>query len=151
MLLIGLHKVVLDAKGRLAIPALYRPVFEEHCQGKFVLTVQHHGQSLMLYPQNEFEEVARVVRKFSDFEPWEQNFKLAFFGHAMPLEMDGSGRVLVPPVLRELVGIEKRVALVGATNKLEIWNEETWNAKQGAIFTTGDSKAIPEKLKDISL
>ena len=151
MLLIGLHKVVLDAKGRLAIPALYRPLFEEHCQGKFVITVQHHGKSLMLYPENEFEEVARVVRKFSDFERWEQNFKLAFFGHAMPLEMDGSGRVLVPAVLRELVGIEKRVALVGATNKLEIWNEETWNATQKAIFTADDNQVIPEKLKDISL
>lgn len=150
MLLIGLHKVVLDAKGRLAIPALYRPLFDEHCQGRFVITVQHHGKSLMLYPENEFEEVARVVRKFSDFERWEQNFKLAFFGHAMPLEMDGSGRVLVPAVLRELVGIEKRVALVGATNKLEIWNEETWNATQKAIFTD-DSQAIPDKLKDISL
>src|SRR5690606_32664109 len=150
MLLIGLHKVVLDAKGRLAIPALYRPLFDEHCQGRFVITVQHHGKSLMLYPENEFEEVARVVRKFSDFERWEQNFKLAFFGHAMPLEMDGSGRVLVPAVLLELVGIEKSVALVGAASKHEIWNEETRNATQKAIFTY-DSQAIPDNLKDISL
>ena len=57
MLLIGLHKVVLDAKGRIAIPALYRPLLDEHCQGKMVITVQHHGKSLMLYPESEFEEV----------------------------------------------------------------------------------------------
>lgn len=151
MLLIGLHKVVLDAKGRLAIPALYRPKLEEHCQSKLVITVQHHGKSLMLYPENEFEQVAQVVGRLSDFDKAEQRFKLAFFGHAMPLEMDGSGRVLVPPLLRELVGIEKRVALVGATNKLELWNEETWNETQKTLFSSDDNQAIPEKLKDISL
>jgi MraZ protein len=151
MLLIGLHRVVLDAKGRLAIPALYRPMLEENCQGKLVITIQHHGKSLMLYPENEFEEVARTVRKLSDFDEAEQNFKYLFFGHAIPLEMDSSGRVLVPPLLREQVGIEKRVALVGATNKLELWNEETWLEMQKTLYSTRNNQAIPDKLKDISL
>lgn len=151
MQLIGFHKVALDAKGRMAIPALYRPVLEDMCQGRLVITAQHHGKSLMLYPEQEFEEVARVVRKLSDFVRAEQNFKLIFFGHAMPLEMDGSGRVLVPPVLRELVGIEKRVALVGQTNKIELWNEDTWLDNRKSLFSPDDYQGIHERLKDISL
>ena len=150
MLLIGLHMVTLDAKGRLAIPARYRPMLEESCQGKLVITLQHHGKSLMLYPENEFEEVARTVRKLSDFDEAEQKFKYLFFGHASQLEMDGSGRVLVPPLLRDLVGIEKKVALVGQTNKLELWNEETWLETQKSLTSTkGDN--VPDKLKDIAL
>ena len=147
MLLIGLHKVVLDAKGRIAIPALYRPLLDERCQGKMVITVQHHGKSLMLYPECEFEEVARTVRKLSDFDEAEQNFKYLFFGHAIPLEMDSSGRVLVPP----LVGIEKKVALVGQTNKLELWNEETWLETQKTLYSSQGKQGIPDKLKEISL
>lgn len=151
MLLIGLHMVALDAKGRLAIPARYRPLLEEHCQGKLVITMQHHGKSLMLYPENEFEEVARTVRKLSDFDEAEQKFKYLFFGHAIQLDLDSSGRVLVPPLLRDLVGIEKRVALVGQTNKLELWNEETWLETQKTLFTTNNNQAVPDKLKEIAL
>jgi len=143
--------VALDAKGRLAIPARYRPLLEEHCQGKLVITMQHHGKSLMLYPENEFEEVARTVRKLSDFDEAEQKFKYLFFGHAIQLDLDSSGRVLVPPLLRDLVGIEKRVALVGQTNKLELWNEETWLETQKTLFTTNNNQAVPDKLKEIAL
>lgn len=151
MLLIGLHMVALDAKGRLAIPARYRAMIEQHCQGKMVITMQHHGQSLMLYPENEFNEVARTVSKLSDFDPVEANMKYLIIGHASYLEMDGNGRVLVPPLLRELVGIDKKVALVGQTNKLELWNEEAWLAKQKTLYTTGYSEGVSDKLKGFSL
>ncbi len=151
MLLIGLHRVVLDSKGRLAIPTLYRPALEEGCNGRMVITVQHHGKSLMLYPENEFEDIARTVRKLSDFDPAEQNFKYLFFGHAIPLEMDTSGRVLIPPLLRELVGIDKRVALVGQTNKLELWDEAAWLQRQQTLYTAGGAQGVPEKLKELSL
>ena len=151
MLLVGLHMVALDAKGRLAIPARYRAMIEQHCQGKLVITMQHHGQSLMLYPENEFNEVARTVSKLSDFDPIEANMKYLIIGHASHLDMDANGRVLVPQLLRELVGIDKKVALVGQTNKLELWNEEAWLNKQKTLYTTGYSEGVSDKLKGFSL
>lgn len=151
MLLVGLHMVALDAKGRLAIPARYRALIEEHCQGKLVITMQHHGKSLMLYPELEFNEVARTVSKLSDFDPIEANMKYLIIGHASYLEMDANGRVLVPQLLRELVGIDKKVALVGQTNKLELWNEETWLETQKSLYSTRNNQAIPDKLKAIAL
>ena len=151
MLLIGLHMVALDAKGRLAIPARYRDLLEQHCQGKMVITMQHHGQSLMLYPENEFNEVARTVSKLSDFDPVEANMKYLILGHASHVDMDANGRVLVPPLLRELVGIDKKVALVGQNNKLELWNEATWLEKQKTLYTTRYADAVSEKLKGFSL
>lgn len=151
MLLIGLHMVALDTKGRLAVPSRYRAALEEHCEGKLVVTLQHHGQSLMLYPENEFNEIARSVSKFSDFDPVEANMKYLILGHAQQVEMDTSGRVLVPPLLRELVGIDKRVAMVGQSNKLELWSDEAWQAKQKTLYTTGYSEGVSEKLKGFSL
>jgi MraZ protein len=143
--------VALDAKGRLAIPARYRDLIDQRCQGKMVITIQHHGQSLMLYPQVDFEEVARAVSKLSDFDPMEANLKYLIIGHAFDLEVDSSGRILIPQLLRELVGIDKKVALVGQANKLELWNEETWLAKQPTLFSTGYSAAMSEKLKGFPL
>ncbi len=151
MLLIGLHMVALDAKGRLAIPSRYRDMLDQHCQGKMVITMQHHGQSLMLYPENEFNEVARTVSKLSDFDAVEANMKYLILGHASYVEIDSSGRVLVPPLLRELVGIDKKVALVGQNNKLELWNETTWLEKQKTLYTTRYADSVSEKLKGFSL
>lgn len=151
MQLAGLHMVALDAKGRLAIPARYRELIDQRCQGKMVITMQHHGQSLMLYPEVDFEEVARAVSKLSDFDATEANMKYLIIGHASYLEVDSSGRVLVPQLLRELVGIDKKVALVGQSNKLELWNDETWLAKQKTLYTTNYSEGVSEKLKGFSL
>ncbi len=65
--------------------------------------------------------------------------------------MDSNGRVLVPPLLRELVGIDKKVALVGQNNKLELWNEATWLEKQKTLYTTRYADSVSEKLKGFSL
>jgi MraZ protein len=40
--------------------------------------------------------------------------------------MDGQGRILVPPELREFAGLDKRVALVGQVNKFELWDADVW-------------------------
>jgi MraZ protein len=149
--LAGLHMVALDAKGRLAIPSRYRELITQRSQGKMVITMQHHGQSLMLYPEVDFEEVARNVSKLSDFNPIEANMKYLIIGHASYLEVDSNGRVLVPQLLRELVGIDKKVALVGQANKLELWNEEAWLAKQKTLYTTGYADGVSERLKGFSL
>src|SRR5262249_190289 len=128
--------VALDAKGRLAIPSRCRDILDQHCQGKMVITMRHHGQSPMLYPPNQFHQVARSVSKLSDSDAVEATMKYRILGHASYVEMDSSGRVLVPPLLRELVGIDKKVALVGQNNKLELWNEATWMEKQKTLYTT---------------
>ena len=143
--------LALDSKGRLSIPARYRQELADHCQGRMVITVQHHGKSLLLYPENEFEEVAREIRKLSDFDPVEQSFKYLFIGHAMELEMDSSGRVLPPPLLRQQVGIDRKVALVGQTNKFEIWDEDAWLERQRSLYTTEKEAGVSERLKGLAL
>lgn len=151
MLLIGLHMCALDAKGRLAIPARYRDMLDQHCQGKMVMTMQHHGKALMLYPENEFSELARRVSQFSDFDELEANMKLLILGHASQVDMDSAGRILVPPLLRELVGIDKKVALVGQNNKLELWSEDAWLEKQKSLYSSGFKEGVSEKLKGFAL
>jgi len=149
--LTGLTMLALDAKGRLSIPARYRAEIEQSCQGNMVFTVQHRGKSLLLYPRHHFQEAERKVNRLSDFDPAEYRIKYLFNSHAMEVEMDGSGRVLVPPVLRELVGIDKKVALTGQSNKFEIWNEDTWQQERDRFFIKDGEVGVSEKLKDLHL
>jgi MraZ protein len=153
VMLSGLQAIALDSKGRLAIPTRYRAILDERCQGNLVLTIQHHGKSLMLYPEPEFDQVARTLSKLSDFDEVEANLKLLIVGHAFYLQMDGHGRILIPPALRERAGIdlERKVMLVGQHNKLELWDENIWQEKQKTLYTTGFAAGVSEKLRGLSL
>lgn len=48
-------------------------------------------------------------------------------GHASECQMDGAGRLLIAPVLRQHAGLTKEVMLVGQFNKFELWDETTWH------------------------
>ena len=151
MLLTGQQTTALDAKGRLSIPARFRTILEESCQGQLVITVNHDRESLLLYPRHEYEQRAQIINKLSDFDPLERRLKLLFIGHAFELEMDSSARVLVPPRLREIVGMDRDVVLVGQHHKLELWAEKAWTRKLDSLFTIGPEVGVSEKLKSLAL
>jgi MraZ protein len=151
VLLTGQQATALDAKGRLSIPARFRTILEQSCQGQLVITVNHDRESLLLYPRHEYEQRAQIINKLSDFDPLERRLKLLFIGHAFDLEMDNSARVLVPPRLREIVGIDRDVVLVGQHHKLELWDAVAWTRKLDSLFTIGPEVGVSEKLKSLAL
>ena len=51
-------------------------------------------------------------------------------GQAKDIQLDGSGRVLIPSELREYAELDKKLILVGRTQRLEIWSEDNWNAER---------------------
>lgn len=150
-MLTGQQTTALDAKGRLAIPARFRTLLEQSCAGKLVITVNHDRESLLLYPQQEYEQRAQIINKLSDFDPLERRLKLLFIGHAFELEMDSNARVVVPPRLREIVGISRDVVLVGQHHKLELWDETAWTKKMDSLFTIGAEVGVSDKLKSLAL
>jgi len=65
-------------------------------------------------------------------------------GSATAVEMDGSGRVLLPPSLRQVAGLEKRVVMLGMGKRFEIWNENTLNSKRAEEELSLDEQASEE-------
>ena len=51
-------------------------------------------------------------------------------GHATELELDGQGRLLVPPELREFAALQRHGMLIGQGNRLELWDESRWNERR---------------------
>ncbi len=126
----GAHALNIDTKGRLAIPVGPRNELIERCGGKLVATINNTRENcLWLYPMDVWEVVEQKVVSLPSFDPNHQKLKRFLIGYASDLELDKSGRILIPAPLREVALLDKSVYLVGQGNKFEIWNEELWTAK----------------------
>ncbi|MEM7193567.1 MAG: division/cell wall cluster transcriptional repressor MraZ [Pseudomonadota bacterium] len=126
----GANAINLDTKGRLAIPSRYRDVLKTRSTGQLVVTVNNTKERcLWMYPLDEWQSVEEKLVNLPSFDANHQRLKRFLIGYASEIEMDKSGRVLLPAPLREFARLEKATYLVGQGNKFEIWNEELWNAR----------------------
>lgn len=150
-LFIGGSTVNLDAKGRLALPTRYRGDLTERCDGQLVMTV-HSDRALLLYPRPDWEDLERKLARLPNTNRVTRELQLMLFGNAAELEMDKAGRVLIPPHLRTLAGIDKRVRFLGNGNKFEIWDAEIWEKKCGDYLSgSGDSAELPDALRELTI
>lgn len=124
----------LDAKGRLAIPTRYRDRLMDACGGSLVLTISLKERCLTAYPFPEWKRIEDDLQKLPAFDDQAQVISHLLIGHAAECEMDGQGRVLVPPALREWAGLDKRVRMVGQVKKFELWDEGAWIARREALL-----------------
>lgn len=148
----GLATLNLDSKGRMAIPTRYRENLLRTCAGQMVLTVDR-DHCLLLYPLPNWEEIERKLVRLPSFNKQARRLQRLLIGHATECELDGNGRILLPPALREFAGLDKSVVLIGQGNKFEVWAEEAWTARQAEwLGEAGDEDAeLPDELGSLSL
>ncbi|MGD8842229.1 MAG: division/cell wall cluster transcriptional repressor MraZ [Gammaproteobacteria bacterium] len=146
----GGSSVKLDAKGRLALPTRYRPVISERYAGQLVLTVHTDG-CLLLYPHPEWEELELQLVQTPNQEKKTRNMQRMLVGYATEVEMDGNGRILIAPRLRDFAKLDKNVALVGVGKKFEIWNEEAWEQMSSAWMEEDAEGGMPAPLESLTL
>ncbi len=149
----GVTSVNLDNKGRMAIPTRYREALARQCEGQLVLTVDSRESCLLLYPLPNWEEIERKLVKLPSLNAHAQRLKRLLIGHATDVEMDGSGRILVAPPLREFAGLLKASMLIGQGNKFEVWAEDTWNTRRSEWLGTENTgqEDLPPELESLSL
>lgn len=133
----------LDAKGRLSVPTRYRDVLAGQFEGRMTIT-KHPDGCLMVFPRPEWEQYREKVLRLPESAKW---WKRILVGNAMDVEMDGTGRVLVAPELRQAVGLSKEALLLGMGNFFELWDKSTYEAKEEAARAQG----MPDALNDITL
>lgn len=133
----GVNALSLDAKGRMIMPSRYRDRLQADCSGQLVITVDR-DRCLLLYPLPAWEEIERKLVQLPGLNKQARALQRLYLGHATECELDGSGRILLPPLLREFAGIDKRVVMIGQGNKFELWNEDAWNALRDAWLGAGE-------------
>jgi len=148
----GVNALNLDAKGRVAIPTRYRQRLSDMCDGQMVITIDNSDRCLLVYPLQEWEVVERKLQKLPSFNRQARRLQRMLIGHATEVEMDGTGRLLVPPPLREFAGLEKRTVLIGQSNKFELWSEELWTESRSEWMAAGDDLGdLPAEMETMSL
>lgn len=125
---LGSHAINMDAKGRFAVPTRVREALMSACEGRLVITAHYEERCLLIYPEPQWQELLPQIEKLPNLSKAASRLQRLLIGYACPMEMDGSGRLLLPPTLRDYAGMEKKLMLVGQGRKLELWSEERWNA-----------------------
>ena len=140
----GVTHLALDAKGRLAVPARHRGALPA-----LVLTADP-SRCLLVYPRAAWEPIQARLMALSSFDPQIRALQRLLVGHADDVEMDGAGRILVPPALRQYAALDHHVVLVGQGNKLELWDEARWQdaTARAPAFPAG---SLPPELDGFSL
>ena len=101
----------------------------------------------MLYTAEAWVSVEAKLVSLPQLNPQIRKLKRMLIGHADDVAMDASGRVLLPPALREFAGIEKKAVLVGQGDKFEIWDEGQWVAERDSMYDVElDEANLPEEL-----
>lgn len=148
----GINLVQLDAKGRVAIPSRHRTQLNDATDNRFVVTIDTQEPCLLLYPLYEWEEIEAKIQALPAFDKQARRIQRLLIGHATDVELDGNGRILIPPLLREYAELEKQVMLVGQGKKLEIWSEQNWESNRDDWLNKDDNDSeLPPDLLAISL
>jgi len=147
----GANKLTLDVKGRLAMPTRYRERLQERCGGKLVVTVDK-DQCLLIYPFPDWEDIERKLMKLPSLNPQARRLQRLMVGHATELDLDGNGRILLPPTLREYGLLTRDVMLIGQGLRFELWDETRWNERRDEWLASADTATdLPAELETLSL
>lgn len=128
MSFMGTYQNNVDPKGRVSIPVKYRDALGE----RFYVT-KGFDSCIDIYTVEEWEKFAEKLHKLSVTKRDMRDFVRFIFGNATEVELDKQGRILLPAMLRETVGIEKEVIVMGVGNKVEIWDKAKWDERQQVI------------------
>ena len=150
----GITGINIDAKGRVVMPTRYRDRLQVDSESRLVLTIDTEELCLLLYPLPEWEEIERKLASLPSFNPAARRIQRLLIGHATDVEMDGQGRILLPPLLREYARLNKRAVLVGQGKKFELWDEAHWEECRHHWLqeeSNANESGLPEEVKSISL
>ena len=126
----GSDPINMDAKGRIAIPTRYRDLLSQLCGGDLVITIDMKSTCLTLSPLPEWKSFEEKVAALPALDDLGEMLSRFVVGQAKDIQLDSSGRILIPSELRDYAEIEKKLILVGRTQRLEIWSEHNWNVER---------------------
>ena len=124
--LIGTYECKADAKGRLMLPSAIKKQLSSVLQSGFVLKRSVFQPCLELYPMEEWNVLMEKVNKLNRFVKKNNDFIRRFTAGVKIIELDVSGRMLIPKDLHSFAGITKEVVLSSSVNIIEIWDKDKY-------------------------
>lgn len=141
---IGEYSHSIDDKNRLAIPAKFRAELKTGA-----VVTRGLDNCLFLYPKKAWNELAEKLAKLPISQSGSRAFSRLMLAGAMDVDLDKQGRINLPDYLKTYAQIGKKVVVTGLYNRLEIWNQDSWEKyKAGTEKNSGD---IAEALGELGV
>jgi len=149
----GVNGINIDVKGRIVMPTRYRERLGQESHGNIILTIDTEEKCLLLYPLGAWEEIEGKLATLPSFNPAARRIQRLLIGHATEVEIDSLGRILLPTLLREYAGLNKKAVLIGQGKKFELWDDEHWQERRDQWLEEESStdSGLPDELKLLSL
>src|SRR5882724_3574277 len=125
MLLTGTHPRTLDDKKRLTLPKRLREQVGEVTQ---LFVTPGSDQSLWVFTKDELERFSAKLDQTPATDAQSRVFRLLFYAQMEGVDLDRTGRILIPDRLVQFAGLEHEVVLLGVRDHLEVWDAQRWQA-----------------------
>jgi MraZ protein len=141
---LGEYEHSLDDKGRLAIPAKFRPEL-----GQGLVVTRGLDRCLFVWPLAEWRTVAEKLGRLSLMHANARRLQRLLFAGAVDSQLDRMGRVLVPGFLRTYAGLRDAVVVAGVLNRIEVWDNEQWIVER--IAAEEQSVELAEAMSELGI
>ena len=141
---IGEYTISMDVKGRIAVPSKFRNMLNSTA-----VVTRGFEKCLFLYTASEWEKLATKLSALPLTKSSSRAVARFMLAGAFNVELDGQGRIVLPEYLRKFADLSKKVVVAGLYSRVEIWDEEAWNAYKKT--TEHESTAIAEGLEDFGI
>ncbi len=135
-MLIGEYLHTLDSKKRLSLPAKFRKEV-----GRKVVVTRGLDSCLFMFPQAAWIKIATKLSNLPVGQADTRGMARFLLAGAVETEVDGAGRILIPEYLKEFAELRSRVVLAGVSDRIEIWNEKTWEEYKKRLEKSADQMA----------
>jgi len=139
---LGRAQHTMDAKGRVSLPAKYRPIL---AASELVL-VEGTDQCLWLFRNEEYQKLIAPLLE-DDFDETLNDLREVFITGAAYVEVDGSGRIRVPFELRDYASLSKAVTITGKGTRMELWDSEVYEQHRQGIDKKKSIAELNERRK----
>ena len=126
----------------MVLPARFRGEL-----GSSVVATIGIDKCVAIYPISRWEELILKLKDLSSFKKNARDFRRVLLSMATEQEIDASGRILLPSLLREYAGTEQDVTLIGAEDHMEIWDTKKWEEHRQEVLS--DFSELAEAMEGI--
>jgi len=145
----GRYEHTIDAKGRTSLPVRYRDALAAMGERRIVLT-SALDPCLAAFTMPEWSAFEDRLAKLPQFDRAVQKLKRVYVSGAVECDIDDSGRILVPPTLRDHANLTKEVVWAGIGRSAELWDKDAWRA-QYEIASEDERKSVSARLAELGL
>jgi MraZ protein len=143
-MLIGEYIHTIDSKKRISLPSKIRKNL-----GRTVVLTRGLDNCVFVYALDEWEKITKKMADLSMGQVAARNYSRFLFSRAEEIDIDSSGRILIPDHLKEFAHLDSSVVIAGVHNRLELWDENRW--KEYTLEIERDAGSLAERLGEVGM